>query len=229
MSKPVIKLVVFDMAGTTVKDNHDVSRALITAFEQVGILLTLADTNPVMGYPKPEAVRILLERRDPHLATPTQIKTVHQLYLNTMLDFYQRDPNVGEKAGASELFSALQARGIKVALDTGFDRVTADVLLQRLGWLKHHLIDASVTSDEVAWGRPQPDMIYEAMRRTGVADIQQVAKVGDTPSDLQQGSQAGCTYVIGVTTGSHTASELLHHPHTHLVGSLAEIMEILTD
>lgn len=229
MSKPVIKRVVFDMAGTTVKDNHDVSRALITAFGQVGIPLTLADTNPVMGYSKPEAVRILLERRHLHLATPTQIKTVHRLYLNTMLDFYQQDPNVGEQAGASELLSALQERGVKVASDTGFDHVTADVLLQRLGWLKNHLIDASVTSDEVAWGRPQPDMIYEAMGRTGVADLKQVAKVGDTPSELQQGSRAGSAYVIGVTTGSHTAPELLYYPHTHLVGSLAEIMEILTD
>jgi phosphonatase-like hydrolase len=229
MIKPVIELVVFDMAGTTVKDNHDVSRALMMAFEQVGIPLTLADTNPVMGYPKPEAVRILLERRDPSAATPAQITKVHQLYLQAMLDFYQRDPDVGEKAGASELFAALHERGIKVALDTGFDRVTANVLLQRLGWLDRGLIDTSVTSDEVTCGRPEPDMIYEAMRRTGVRDIKQVAKVGDTPSDLQQGSQAGCAYVIGITTGSHTASELLHYPHTHLVGSLADIIEILAN
>ena len=225
--KPVIELVVFDMAGTTIKDNHDVSRALVTAFESVGIPLTVADTNPVMGYPKPEAVRILLERNTTSPVIPEQIEKVHQLYRQTILNFYRTDPDVGEKEGASATFLALHQKGIKVALDTGFDRITANILLQRLGWIEQGLIDASVSSDEVDRGRPAADMLHEAMRRTGVKEIARVAKVGDTPSDLQQGSRAGCGYVIGVTTGSHEAELLAQEPHTHLIESLGQVLDIV--
>ncbi|MEN9221690.1 MAG: HAD hydrolase-like protein [Thermostichus sp. BF3_bins_97] len=226
-----IRLVVFDMAGTTVKDNDDVSKALIAAFAQVGIPIGLTETNPVMGYPKPVAVRLLLQEHWPDAAqiTPELVAKVHTLYLQAMIRFYQTDPDVQEAAGASETFAALKKQGIRVALDTGFDRATADVLLNRLGWQKHGLIDTSVTSDEVQQGRPYPDMIFEAMRRTGVDQVAQVAKVGDTPSDLQQGSCAGCRYVIGVTRGSHSAAALAQEPHTHLIEHLPELLAILTE
>ncbi|MEN9225714.1 MAG: HAD hydrolase-like protein [Thermostichus sp. HHBFW_bins_43] len=225
-----IRLVVFDMAGTTVKDNDDVSKALIAAFAQVGIPIGLTETNPVMGYPKPVAVRRLLQEHwpQPEAVSDDLVDKVHTLYLQAMIRFYQTDPDVQEAAGASETFTALKKQGIHVALDTGFDRATADVLLNRLGWQKHGLIDTSVTSDEVQQGRPYPDMIFEAMRRTGVKQVAQVAKVGDTPSDLQQGSCAGCRYVIGVTSGSHSAAALAQEPHTHLIEHLPELLAILT-
>ncbi|MFQ3612135.1 MAG: HAD family hydrolase [Cyanobacteriota bacterium] len=226
-----IRLVVFDMAGTTVKDNDDVSKALIAAFAQVGIPIGVTETNPVMGYPKPVAVRLLLEKHWPDAAqvTPELVDKVHSLYLQAMIRFYQTDPDLQEAPGASETFAALKKQGIRVALDTGFDRATADVLLQRLGWLEQGLIDASVTSDEVANGRPHPDMIFEVMRRTGVDQVSQVAKVGDTPSDLQQGSRAGCRYVVGVTSGSHSAEELAKEPHTHLIEHLPQLLAILAE
>lgn len=225
-----ICLVVFDMAGTTVKDNDDVSKALIAAFAQVGIPIGLTETNPVMGYPKPVAVHQLLQDHWPDATqvTPELVDKVHSLYLQAMIRFYQTDPDVQEATGAAETFAALKQQGIRVALDTGFDRATADVLLQRLGWLEQGLVDASVTSDEVANGRPHPDMIFEAMRRTGVDQVSQVAKVGDTPSDLQQGSRAGCRYVIGVTRGSHSAEALAKEPHTHLIEYLPQLLAILT-
>jgi phosphonatase-like hydrolase len=84
-------------------------------------------------------------------------------------------------------------------------------------------IDATVTSDEVAQGRPFPDMIFRAMELTGVTDVKRVAKVGDTPSDLGEGMAAGCGWVVGVTGGSHTREELLAHPHTHLIPSIAQL------
>jgi phosphonatase-like hydrolase len=100
-------------------------------------------------------------------------------------------------------------------------------LLDRLGWQKANLIDASVTSDEVPRGRPYPDMIFRAMELTGVRDARAVAKVGDTASDLQEGNAAGCSLVIGVTTGAFSREQLLKEKHTHLVSSLLDIPEII--
>ena len=56
--------------------------------------------------------------------------------------------------------------GIKVALDTGFNRAITQVILDRLGWSDSPLIDATICSDEVARGRPHPDMILALMKQT---------------------------------------------------------------
>jgi phosphoglycolate phosphatase-like HAD superfamily hydrolase len=94
---------------------------------------------------------------------------------------------------------------------------------QRLGWSDSGIIDVTVASDEVMRGRPYPDLIDRAMRLTGVTRGAAVAKVGDTPSDLLEGTAAGCAKVIGITTGSHTRAALAGHPHTDLVDHLREV------
>ena len=65
--------------------------------------------------------------------------------------------------------------------------------------------------------------LYEAMKRVGVQNAKCVAKVGDTPSDLQEGMAAGCGLGVGLTDGTHTRAQLAAHPHPHLIGSLAEL------
>jgi phosphoglycolate phosphatase-like HAD superfamily hydrolase len=96
-----------------------------------------------------------------------------------------------------------------------------------MGWGRAGLLDASVMSDEVARGRPHPDMIRLLMGRLGVADAAHVAKVGDTPADLEEGAGAGCGLVIGVTTGAHSREQLARFPHTHLVESVAAVPALL--
>jgi phosphonatase-like hydrolase len=143
-----------------------------------------------------------------------------------MLDYYTNDPSVQPVAGAEEVFHTLRQQGVKVALDTGFDRSIVAAILKRLCW-SETVIDASVSSDEVTQGRPNADMILRAMELTNVADPALVAKVGDTPSDLLEGTNAGCRYVIGVTAGSHTREELEQFPHTHLVSTVTDVPPIL--
>jgi phosphoglycolate phosphatase-like HAD superfamily hydrolase len=65
------------------------------------------------------------------------------------------------------------------------------------------------------------------MTRLGVADARWVAKVGDTRADLEEGSNAGCGVVIGVTTGTCSREELQACPHSHIVGSVAEVPALL--
>ena len=63
------------------------------------------------------------------------------------------------------------------------------------------------------------------MQRVGVVDPQRVVKVGDTPSDLQEGSRAGCRWVVGVTAGTHSLAQLIDHPHTHLIPTVASLFD----
>lgn len=224
-----IKLVVFDMAGTTVKDNNNVHTALQKAFEMEGIPVSRDEANEVMGYPKPIAIQELLKQKlqDNKYKDGRYIQHIHSNFLQHMLAYYETSAEVSEKEGVSETFQALRKHHIKIAIDTGFDRSIAAAILKRLEWEKKGLIDASITSDEVPNGRPYPDMILRAMQLTGVTHVDEVAKVGDTASDLQQGQAAGCKYVIGVTSGAFTKEALQKEPHTHLIENLPELLEIL--
>ncbi len=225
-----IQLVVFDMAGTTVRDANNVHQALQTALQKGGFEFSVAEINPYMGIPKPLAIRYLLEQRPAtqHLLEDEEfVQEIHAHFVAEMLHFYRTSPEVAEKPFATEVFRDLKAAGIKVALDTGFSRDIVDAVIQRLGWDRDGLIDLSVASDEVPRGRPHPDLIFRAMQLAGVTDSQAVAKVGDTSSDLQEGTAAQCRYVIGVTTGAFTREALINEPHTHLVADLREVLAIV--
>ncbi len=224
-----IQLVVFDMAGTTIRDDDAVNRCLREALEADGLNVSRDDVNAVMGIPKPAAIAALLSqmRFAGQPAPPAEVQRLHAGFLRRMIEFYRADPGVAPMPGAADCFGELKDEGIRLALDTGFSRDIADVILQRLGWTLPGFLDATVASDEVPRGRPHPDLLFEAMRRCGVTDVQRVAKVGDTPSDLQEGTNAGCALVIGVTNGTHTPAQLEAHPHTHLIGSLAELPHLV--
>jgi phosphonatase-like hydrolase len=144
-----------------------------------------------------------------------------------MMRFYRTDPGPREIAGASRVFELLHRARIKTALNSGFSRDIASIILERLGWERAGLIDASVTSDEVTRGRPYPDMIQYLMKKLKVTDTANVAKIGDTPADLEEGSKAGCGRVIGVTQGTHTRSELERYPHTDLIETVADLPALL--
>jgi len=223
-----IKLVVFDIAGTTLHDESNVALVLQQAIKTAGVTVSIDEVNEVMGYAKPFAIRYLLEQKqDQRFKDPVFIDQLHGQFVQEMKNHYTHSPAVREKAGTTAVLKALKEKGMKVALDTGFDRGITNVILERVGWLNNGIIDAVVTSDEVPKGRPYPYMIYRIMEQLGIPSITDVAKVGDTISDLEEGTNAGCRYVIGVTTGAYTRSQLEVGPHTHLVATLDELLTIL--
>ncbi|MGH9837469.1 MAG: HAD family hydrolase [Blastocatellia bacterium] len=196
-----IELVVFDMAGTTFSEGGAVYRCLRDTLAMNGLQVADADIHPVKGMDKREALRLLIERSAMRDELLTGLDAIHEDFVERMIAFYRTNPSVGEMPGAGETFRRLKEHGIKAALDTGFSRDIAQTLIDRLGWERDGLIDASVTSDEVEAGRPHPFMIRHLMQRLGVADPLRVAKVGDAPADLLEGKNAGCGLVIGVTYG----------------------------
>lgn len=220
-------LVVFDLAGTTVEDNQDVPRILMEAMKKFNVTIALEHAIGVMGIPKPVAIRQLLQANTGQRISNSLIREIHRVFIKDMISFYRYDPSVREKEGVSLTFMALKHHNIKIAVDTGFDRLVTNSLLERLGWIRDGLIDCSVTSDEVLRGRPFPDMIFKVMQLTGTNDPSKVAKVGDTVSDLLEGNAAGCRWVIGVTSGAFPEHILKAEQHTHLVGSVPEVLPML--
>jgi phosphonatase-like hydrolase len=216
------QLVVFDMAGTTVHDRDFVHQALIAAMRHFGFSVERAEANAVMGYPKPLAIQQMLERRGAGVALTGPI---YQRFWEEMTRFYATDPAVKPADYAEEAFLRLRAAGVQVALNTGFSRDIAEIIIRRLGWENH--LDAWVASDMVEQGRPYPHMIHYLMRQTGVTDPAAVVKVGDTPVDIEEGRNAGVGLVLAVTNGAYAAEELAPCQPDHLVADLREALTCL--
>ncbi len=219
-----LRLVVFDIAGTTMEDHGDVNHALAEALATAGKVVTPTAIDAVMGLAKPEAIRRLLPVDD---ATPDRVDSIHADFLDRMKRHYEGELAVRPIAGIEAVFRELHGAGIAIALDTGFSRGTANLLLERLGWLRDGLVDAVITSDEVEHARPASDMIRALMERFGMADSGQVAKVGDAPADIEEGRNARCGVVIGVTWGTHTRGQLRVHQADHVIDRPEELIPLL--
>jgi phosphoglycolate phosphatase-like HAD superfamily hydrolase len=96
-----------------------------------------------------------------------------------------------------------------------------------LQWKEKGLVDDVIASNEVKKGRPYPYMIEQLMQRAGVSNPMEVAKVGDTTVDIEEGKNAGCAFVIGVTWGAGAIDELEKMNPTHLVTEPSHLPEIL--
>ena len=225
-----IRLVVFDIAGTTVRDRGNVADSFISAFRAYGFGMPRDEVKKVMGFRKIDAIRLLLDKFNPGVTkdAPEMVGEIHERFIENMISFYEQDEELEPLPYAEELFARLKKQGIRIALNTGFTRSVADTVLRRLHWDNGHgLIDEVIASDEVPQGRPSPDMIHTLIGRLGIASPSQVLKVGDTEVDIEEGRNAGCGIVVGVTTGAYTRGQLEPYRPDHIIDGLQELERII--
>lgn len=232
----VIQLVVFDMAGTTVKDNDEVLACFLEAAIATGLEAGRAEVNPMMGWPKKRVFETLWRQQigERHPDYWMKVNDSFEKFKFLLEEHYRTQP-VEPTEGCLEVFEWLRSQHIKIALNTGFYRAVTNIILHRLGWdqglnedyigTESSIIQCSVTPSEIynSEGRPAPYMIQKAMYQLGIKDPQRVAVLGDTPVDLETGFNANCGLVFGVTNGTHTQEELQRYSNHGLIGSLHEL------
>ncbi len=220
-----IKLVVLDMAGTTVADGGLVEQAFSRAAEGLGVepgspdhAEKLAYVRATMGESKITVFRALFGEEE---TAQTANKAFEQAYAE-LVDGGQCAP----LPGAAEAIASLRAAGRTVVLTTGFARTTQDAILDALGW--QDLADLTLCPADAGRGRPYPDMVLAALLRTGAADsVRQIAVAGDTAYDMLSGARSGARVVAGVLTGAHDEPALRGNGATHVLGSVAELPALL--
>ena len=219
-------LVVLDMAGTLLDDGGAVLDAFSVALTAAGIPFAPDDLNGVRGANKLHVFRTFAARAlGPG---PEAVRAAHEALtaFNEELAVQLRDGQLDLFPGVPEALEALRAAGLKLATNTGFGRQLAETVVARLR-SRAGLFDAHVCGDDVPAGRPAPYMIFLAMERCEVQDARRVVVVGDTPLDLQAGTNAGAGGVVGVLTGTHDVRSLGAVRHTHLAPSVAELPALL--
>ncbi len=223
-----IQLVVFDLAGTTIADDGGVVlNSLVETVHIHDLPGTPDELNALMGMNKREVFGMLAARRYPAGSATAEHVAEEALatFVTHISTAYER--HLAPMPGAEEVFIFLRARGIKIAIDTGFDAAVGGLIMRRLDW-PGRMIDLAVFSSDVLRGRPAPYMIFHAMEHLDVHDVHQVMKIGDTPSDLEEGFNAGCSEVIGVVSGAHSATTLGAYRHTRLLPSVADLPALFT-
>lgn len=230
-----IKLVAFDMAGTTVRDEHEVESCFRQAAEQTGLKMSEAETLAVQGWAKRFVFETFWERqvgqRDESWLQ--QVDHSYHTFTQILENHYLIQPVVPTE-GALEVFAYLREKGIKIALTTGFYRKVTDIILDRLDWLEgldnNYIntgtspIDCSISSDQVAQGRPAPDMIFRAMSLLKIESPETVIAVGDTPSDIQAGHNAQLKHSLAVANGTHPTELLLPHHPSKMLNTLQDLI-----
>lgn len=223
----MIKLAVFDLAGTTIDEQNVVYKTVHRAVESAGydvhyntVLLYAA------GKEKRKAIQDVMEHVEGGWVDGDVVDEAYERF-EQMLDAAYRELTALPMPGSEVVFAALREKGIKIVLNTGYRRAVADQLLQKIGWTAGQEYDLLVTADDVEKGRPNPDMILVAMERLGVTDPKTVLKIGDSVADIEEGRNAGCGIVIGITTGAQTAEQMAPALPDHIVNQLPELLGLL--
>ena len=215
---PAVKLVVLDTGGTIIQDRGDVPEAMIDACGHHGIRVSPEDVAPLRGASKREVVRRFVEQRAPKNAD--RDKLTEEIYAEFNAQVIAAYRNVPPIEGVEDAFRQMRKAGLALVASTGFGRVVADSIYQRLKWQEHFV--AVVTGDDVTMGRPAPFMIFHAMEAARVFSLAEVIAVGDTPLDLQAARNAGVRG-IGVLSGAGTEEKLRAEKPAAILKSVADL------
>ncbi|WP_202986004.1 HAD family hydrolase [Pedobacter gandavensis] len=223
----LIKMVVFDMAGTTVNENNIVYKTLRNAINTVGGFdLSLAEVLAhAAGREKLQAIKSVL-KCCLNLVNDQLAEEMFNVFLQELAHAYEVEP-VYPNANVEELFRLLKDRNVLRVLNTGYNRETAEALLVKLNWNVGRDVDALITASDVPMNRPHPDMINLAIEKFGIENPSSVVKIGDSIIDIQEGQNAGCRLSIGITTGAHNRLQLNSAHPNYIIDDLLELVSIL--
>jgi phosphonatase-like hydrolase len=209
-----LKLIVFDMAGTTVDDviggTPLVLKSYDDAFRKYGVIVPMSVLNDQRGRDKKTVIKEF---------GGLKADEIYAFFVDALLKNVSR---VGEIEGTRDVFSQLHELGVYVAVGSGFPFAVSKAIINHLEWEKNGLIDFWTCSEVVGKSRPNPAMIYTAMEHLNVSDPSRVMKVDDTFKGVEEGLHAGVV-TIGVLTGTQSREKLQAANPTDILESVKDL------
>lgn len=223
----MIKLVIFDMAGTSINEDNLVYKTIQKMMTQHGVAVSL-DMVLEFGAGKEKRTAIadiaeqVLGREG---VSDDWVTGVHEAFQLALDQAYDTEP-MEVFPSVKQVIKQLQAGGIKVGFNTGYSRPVAEKILGRCGVTVGEDISALATASDVTNGRPAPDMIDLICQQVAIPASQAV-KIGDSAIDIDEGRSAGVQLAIGVTTGAQNR-QLLEKAHPdYILDDMQELLPIL--
>jgi HAD superfamily hydrolase (TIGR01509 family) len=178
--------VVFDLDGVLVDSEQMWDAARRTVVDEHGGRWTDAATRDMLGMSSKEWPVYVVEQLGAQL-TPAE---VNRAVVQAMLDGYRRELPL--LPGAREAVERLAAR-VPLALASSSNREVIDLVLERMGVTDCFV--TTVSSEEVARGKPAPDVYLEALRRLakikGTVPFRKVVAIEDSENGIRSAHAAG--------------------------------------
>jgi phosphonoacetaldehyde hydrolase len=214
-------LVIFDWAGTLVDYGCRAPMvAFLDAFEACGLAIDEATARKPMGAHKRDHVREILATeavaaRARSLPTSKGEGIGDQIYAVFCSRLLEVLPDHAEPIpGAVQTLAWLREHGIAVGSTTGYTRAMMDVL-EPVARAAGIAPDCIWCADEVPRGRPAPWACFRIAEQLQRYPLAHAVKVGDTPSDIDEGRNAGMQVVAISETGNEVGlgrNQLQHLP-----------------
>jgi phosphonoacetaldehyde hydrolase len=204
-----LRLLVSDLAGTVVDFGvFGPTMAFRQVFENAGVAVKISDIRKFMGCHKREHLQKLLALPSTqeqwikvHGARPdAKVESaLYDAFVPLQLKVLETESQI--LRGARDAIQIARLHHMQIGATTGYVKSMASVVRQKL--LEQGIrFDSMVASDEVETGRPGPAMIQMNQLLTGVANSNEVVKIGDTPEDILEGKSAG-VWTIGILESSN--------------------------
>ena len=181
-----IKLIVCNMAGTTINEGGIVYKTLYETIKNNNIYIEENEIKDWYGINKTQVLQHFINRdlkfKNDDTILPNLLKEFKQnLIFNYSDDGMIRliDPQL------PQLFNSFREKNIKIALNSGFPVDIQELLIKSLKI--EQFIDGYISSDEVPHGRPEPYVIRNLMDRFNITDSKNVIKLGDSMNDVLEG------------------------------------------
>lgn len=215
------RAVIFDIDGTIVDNMHLHAEAFAVFAERHGLPpLTREDRARLDGRRNSEIFPILFNRdvpRDEWLAYEREKEGLYrELSKGRLLPM----------KGLHTLIARLADERIPIALATSAPQLNVAHTLSELGLAGAFPI--IVRGDEVARGKPAPDVFIEAARRLGI-DVADCLVFEDAPMGIEAAHAAGMPVVALTTSFQATHFAQLEQPPIHVCADFDEFLALPVD
>jgi beta-phosphoglucomutase family hydrolase len=190
------RAIIFDMDGTLIASTHADYIAWKKLFADYEIKFSYEDYVPALGIKSAELAKDVLHIDGEQLQQALKQKLVY-------FDEAIAAEGLNAIPYAAALLDYLQKHNIKMALATSSRREKMAMAMQHTDLLKY--FDTIVTGEEVAHGKPAPDIFLLAARKLNIHPSECIV-IEDATRGIAAAKNAGM-YCVAITT-THTADKL---------------------
>ncbi len=199
----MIQAVIFDMDGLLVDSEPLWHHARNEAFGAEQLCWTETDQQNIMGTSAQGWGEYLEKRLDYRYTVPEIIDMV----VAQMERFYRT--SVPLLPGARDVIQVLHPQ-YRLGVASGSSQRLIRAVLESAGWTD--VFEKIVSSDEVAQGKPAPDVYLEATRQMNVP-VEQTAVFEDSANGILAGLAAGVKVIAVPNAEYRPAAEVLRRAH----------------
>lgn len=209
--------VIFDLDGLMIDSERVTFRCMAELARMLGREIDQAFYCQLLGLPAKRIAKKLRQHFGKDFPADQFLDDTHAAIAQDFLE-----NGVSLKEGLPELLDFLQGAGFTMILATSSNRARADAILT--GKHLEGYFSASICGDEIARGKPDPDVFLKACRKAGVAP-EQAYVLEDSEMGLLAAYRAGIDCIM-VPDMASPAPEYRVKAH-RVVDSLWEALELI--